>query len=484
MLNIETRKTHGFFRNTTHLNGNLQVKPYCLKMATLFVTCLLVCLFCAYTTLAVNPGIKARVTTGAVNQVNQIALNLLVSKIQGSRVDDQKGKAHHVHYELSNLMVTRFVKPQASVTFAPSKGKVISDHGHFDVKVLRISFSLTIGIGADANGKPTITTSGCSTGIGSVHLNIHGGKSKYLNLFKSTVESNIKHSLQKKLCDTINGEVNTNAKAILSKLSVSYDFLGNFTFDYRLLSKPAIQKNYVEFYNKGEVFWKQDKSEAPFQAPVMPSLNATNKMVYVVMTDYSFKTFAYQAQKHGYFTYNVSAQNVPVEDRSYFNTTCKGGKCIGTLIPQIAKRYPNQQVSLQLSMSSIPNISINGQLQVSCQGQVSMYVQNSVHLLTLNSTITLAGNFSISKQKIFATVEKTTVKSKVSNSSIGTINALTLLLIDTTVNGLMKTELKGRNNICNRHFVQGQKHIFEEHSTDFAKRQGETLLITAGKDIE
>ena len=46
----------------------------------------------------------------------------------------------------------------------------------------------------------------------------------------------------------------------------------------------------------------------------MPAFSSTQKMFYIWMSDYTFNTLAYQAQKHGMLAYNLTQKDVSLEN--------------------------------------------------------------------------------------------------------------------------------------------------------------------------
>ena len=51
----------------------------------------------------------------------------------------------------------------------------ISDSGSCDVSVSSVSLSVSVVVGADSGGHPTVKASGCSLDIGHLDITFHGG---------------------------------------------------------------------------------------------------------------------------------------------------------------------------------------------------------------------------------------------------------------------------------------------------------------------
>ena len=59
----------------------------------------------------------------------------------------------------------------SSITCSPH----ISDSGSCDVSASSVSLSVTVTLGMDSGGHPTLSAAGCSLGIGHLDITFHGG---------------------------------------------------------------------------------------------------------------------------------------------------------------------------------------------------------------------------------------------------------------------------------------------------------------------
>ncbi|KAK6177989.1 hypothetical protein SNE40_012838 [Patella caerulea] len=398
-----------------------------------------------------NPGFQARITEKALAYAASEAINALSGKVTGMKIPDQSGEASHIHYEINGMTITSFTKPSGGITPVPNQGLrwsvtgagiamkgnwhykykkgwiKISDHGSFDASANGISFSLIMNIGKDSNGRPNLTATGGSCSISSVHIKFHGGASWIYNLFSGTIEGKIKGILQEKLIQIVKEAVNVDGEKDLQKLPVAVVLAKKFLLDYSLISTPTFTSTYMETHHKGEIFWNGDKTEAPFQPEPIPENKDTSKMVYLWLSDYMANSMGYTALKHGYLKYNFSSQDLPPANRSILNTTCTGLKCIGIIIPQIGKMYPNSQLKLNMIGTKAPVLSISdGSLKVNGSGIVNIYVQKKgkadILVLTLNVTLGFTTQASLKGQLLYAKISKPLLKLEVFKSNIGNIS--------------------------------------------------------------
>ncbi|CAG2229516.1 LBP [Mytilus edulis] len=358
---------------------------------------------------AKNPGLKTRITDAGLTYASQVAIEQLSKSAKGQKIPDQSGRSGDVSYELSNVVIDSFSNPSSSITVTAdglnwkSDGLGLSITGHFHYKyhgIIPISDSgnIDVSVRVDGTGRPKIASSGCSCGIGSLDVHFHGGAAWIYNLFKGVVEDALKKQLNGQLCTIIDKAVNTDASQALAKLKVTVDIAKMFMLDYRFIGTPAFNPgHFLETYHKGEVYWTDSMTEAPFDPPSMPSISSTNKMFYISMSDYVFNSLAYEAQIHKMLQYNLTQKDLPAKERGFLNTTCVGTPCIGQVIPQIGKKYPNREVAMSMSSDFSPNMSVsNGKVNVLGGGTINMFtVQGDTFLLTLNATMTASVSLNV-----------------------------------------------------------------------------------------
>lgn len=82
-------------------------------------------------------------------------------------------------------------------------------------------------------------------------------------------------------------------------------------------------------------------------------------MVTIWASDYILNTVGYVLYKRGIFRYNLTKNELPVDERGVLNTTCTSLMCFGFLVPRAATVYPNASVELEMIASSYPTASIS-----------------------------------------------------------------------------------------------------------------------------
>ena len=430
-----------------------------MKFSTVFTIIAISVVYCK------NPGLKTRITDAGLTYADQVAIGQLSKSAVGQKIPDQSGKSGDVTYEISNIVIKSFSVPSSSIDVVAdglnwkASGLELSSSGHFhyklhkfisgsgsvDVSVSGVTFDIGISLGVDSTGRPKIGSNGCSCDIGSVHVKFHGGAAQIYNLFKGLVKKTIKKLLNKQLCSTIKNAVDVDGSKALAKLKVTVDVGKVFLLDYRFIGKPAFNpQHFLETYHKGEFYWASSISEAPFDPISMPAFNSTQKMFYIWMSDYTFNTLTYQAQKHGMLAYNLTQKDLPAKAKDFLNTTCNGIPCIGKIIPQIGQKYPNNQVQMVMSSGFAPNISVaEGKVNVLFGGTITMTTTKGDNfLLALNATMSISVTLDVKNQSIYANIGDMSIVLHVIKSDVGQISDIVLNVIaNTAIIGFVKPQL-------------------------------------------
>ncbi|KAK2156324.1 hypothetical protein LSH36_216g04027 [Paralvinella palmiformis] len=275
-----------------------------MKPLILSLVCLLV--FCTVVTLGRNPGLKVKVTQNGLNYAATVTVEQLSAKVKGQAIPDQHGSSSlavgKVEYDVTNIK--------------------IRDSGTFDVDVSGVSLTLSISMGVDTTGRPTISTRSCDCNVGRVRVKFHGGASWLYNLFTKSLEKPISNALRSKLRDSLTKIINVDAAKSLKKLKVRVPIEGLLTLDYSLVSAPVFGVKYLESLHKGEFFWTTNQTETPFRPRPVPDLSGTPKMVTIFLSDYVSNSLAYAIYTYGsqFLRYSLTQKDLPLKYRHYLNT--------------------------------------------------------------------------------------------------------------------------------------------------------------------
>ncbi|XP_071174103.1 bactericidal permeability-increasing protein-like [Mytilus edulis] len=403
-----------------------------------------------------NPGIRLQITQKWINIVNNVAADLVSKNVKTMKITTQTGSGINVNYELNNIKIGRFQLGKTSISRYSGNSlrwtaeginldidglfqykysrffEKYSDKGSFTVNFSTMSFKIIIQLGTDSKGKPTVRASQCFPSSGPIKYVFHGGKDWIIKLFAENAIQAIHLQIQKNFCGIFKVLVEKNAQSIISNVKVQIPVGNSMIVDYRLISSPSVSTNYLEVYFKGSVLWRNSQSEAPYSAPSFPYNYYTTKMAYVAVSDYVFNTMLYQAYRHNMIGMNITSTNIGYR-KSMLNTTCSDN-CIGKLIPQISKSFPNCSVELHIKSTKQPITNIGSIVSVTAEGNISVYVRemdNSLHYLFRVSAV--GGSKVIPRLNngiLYGQLARSEIQINVTDSVVGAIDEKALKFLE------------------------------------------------------
>jgi len=96
----------------------------------------------------------------------------------------------------------------------------IRDSGSFDGEVSGVSVSVSVTLGVDAAGRPTIASSGCNSQVQNIHISVHGGASWLYNLFIDKVVQPVRGELERLICEEARKAIDGDASRELATLPI------------------------------------------------------------------------------------------------------------------------------------------------------------------------------------------------------------------------------------------------------------------------
>ncbi|XP_052062862.1 lipopolysaccharide-binding protein-like isoform X2 [Mytilus californianus] len=398
--------------------------------------------------LAKNPGFRLQITQNGINIVNTVAADLLSKNVNTMKISKQTGRDINVNYELRDIKIKKFQLGKSSFTrytenslrwtaekidldidgqyqYEYSRFFVKhSDKGSFTVNFSTMSFKIIIQLGTDGSGRPTVRAYQCLHTYGPIKYVFHGGKDWIFKLFAEKAIQGIRNQFQNNLCGILKDLVEKNAQRIVSNVKVRIPLGNSMMVDYRLPSIPSVSTNYLEVHLKGTVLWRNSQNEAPYSAASFPSNYDTTKMAYIAISDYLFNTMIFQAYRHNMLVFNITSTNIGCR-KSMLNTTCSD-KCIGKLIPQIAKSFPNSSVELHMMSTKQPVTNINGIVSVTAEGNISVYVRkldnSRQYLFRVSAVGGSKVNPRLNDRMLYGQLARSEIQTNVTDSVIGAID--------------------------------------------------------------
>ncbi|KAJ7332268.1 hypothetical protein JRQ81_014448 [Phrynocephalus forsythii] len=308
----------------------------------------------------------------------QKGVAVLQQKLSGLTLSDFSGTFRvkflgNVDYRFDSLRIGTFQLPSSSIATLPGMGLKVSitnafaalmghwgvkkwfikDHGSFDLKVEGTSISVGLTLGTDRTGRLTASTSDCGAHISGVSVHISGRLSWLYNLFRGKIESGLRRTLEGKICGEVTNAVSSRLEPFLQTLPVTAKIDKIAGIDYSLVNPPVTTNNFVDLALKGEFFSMTHRSAAPFPPPALNFPVDHDRMLYFGVSTYFFNTASNVYFKAGAMTFYVTDNMIPKDFELRLNTTT-----FGHFIPQVEKLYPNLLMTLRVSPSSSPMLSI------------------------------------------------------------------------------------------------------------------------------
>ncbi|XP_019365498.1 PREDICTED: bactericidal permeability-increasing protein isoform X2 [Gavialis gangeticus] len=395
---------------------------------------------------ATNPGLVARITGPGLDYACQKGIAALEKKLAKMKLPDISGSqgtpVGDVYYELSRLNLLSFRLPSSQIIPIPNAGVQVSvsdafaqlagnwkwkkgifgDDGSFNLKVTGLRISAGLKLGSDASGKPTATTSACTTSISDVR--VHAGW--IYKLVFNIIKSRIRAVMESKVCRELRSFVSTRLQPYLHTLPVTAVIDTVASIDYSLVAPPVVMAQYLDVNLKGEIFSRAHHAPAPFSPPALAFPTERGRMVYLGVSSYFFNTAGFVYQAAGVLVFNITNDMLPKEGFFHLNTST-----FSHFIPQLKQRYPDQLMKLQLTTPLAPFLTIApGGLELALVVDVQAYAMlpsaslAPLFLLRLSSNI--SASVTMSDARIHGTLSSGRLELSLKHSDIGPFSVLGL----------------------------------------------------------
>ncbi|NXE11509.1 BPI protein, partial [Lophotis ruficrista] len=326
-----------------------------------------------------NPGFVVRVTQAGLDYAHQQGIAVLEKELAHLKLPDISGdfRIRHVgkvHYEISRLDLRSFHLPYSRISLVPNVGLQVSisnafaevdgnwrvkiyfvrDHGSFDLKVENVYIKISLRLGSDSSGKPTVSTSDCSTRISEVRVHFSGKFGWLYNLFYDAVEYRFRKILESEVCERVVKSVRSDLQPYLQTLPVTARIDAMAGIDYSLVAPPAATAKYLDVELKGEFFSLAHRSSVPFPPLALAFPSDHDRMVYFGASSYFFNTAGFAYQAAGALVFEITDSMIPKDIIEFHLNT----STFSAFIPQLEGMYPDMLMKLRLSAPSTPFLSI------------------------------------------------------------------------------------------------------------------------------
>ncbi|XP_039936307.1 bactericidal permeability-increasing protein-like [Hirundo rustica] len=395
---------------------------------------------CLALTTATNPGFVVRITQAGLDYANQQGIAILEKELAHLKLPDLSGRSGKVRYSISRLRLRDFRLPYSRITpvsnvglqvsisnaFAELNGdwrvkyRFIRGHGSFNLKVENVSFKITLRLGSDTSGKPTISTSDCSAHISKVRVRFSGKFGWLYNLFHKRVESKLRDSLGHKICDNVAKTVQNELRKQIQTLPVTARIDDKTGIDYSLVAPPRATAQSLDADLKGEFYSLGHRSTVPFSPLPLAFPSDHDRMVYFGASSYFFNTAGLAYHKAGALVFEITEAVIPKDAGFILDTSV-----FSAFIPQLEEMYPNTSMKFRLSAPTAPFLTIGPggiSFQPVVDAQAYAILPNSslapLFLLSLTGNVTAVIN--VRSGRIVGSLDVGRIRLSLKDSAVGT----------------------------------------------------------------
>lgn len=409
-------------------------------------------------------GVQLRLTEKGMFYAVDVGIKIMKEDIKGKAINE-KGKSGNFQYDIQNLRITKAdfanyeltpvvgtgMRGQISGISINAAGKLwfkykkswfptISKTVGINIKTENIHVDMTIKVGSDLSGHPTIGVESCKAGVSKIDLHFSGGMSWLFNLFSGLIEDKLKDSFGKLLCNMAIQEINTKAKSELATFPVVKKIDHYAEIDYRLTHAPKFTTDYMDAYLKGEFKSSKNPVESELKMPAFTSSSDHSKMLYFWVTDYTLNTAGNVYHKSGMLSYTVKAWDTKVP--STLKDMLNSGK-FGLLFPKLESMYPNRPMSVEIDSYKAPKVMMApNKLTLNLYANTVFRVQDKDNKIqeafTINFDIKAEASIQVLNDNITGHIsdfeyDATVVKSEVGKNIISLDSTFVKLILERTV---------------------------------------------------
>ncbi|NXS86099.1 BPI protein, partial [Erpornis zantholeuca] len=392
-----------------------------------------------------NSGFVVRITQAGLDYAHQHGIAILEKELAQLKLSDisgdsRVGRVGKVRYELSRLRLRDFHLPYSRITPISNVGLQVSisnafaeldgdwrvkflfvrDHGSFDLKVENVYIKISLRLGSDTTGKPTISTSDCSTRISKVRVLFSGKFGWLYNLFHSNIESRFQKILEDKICEIVDKSVQNELQTYVRTLPVTARIDAKTGIDYSLVAPPRATAQSLDADLKGEFYSLANRSTVPFSPLPLAFPSDHDRMVYFGASSYFFNTAGIAYREAGALVFEITEDMIPKDTGFKLETST-----FSAFIPQLEEMYPNMPMKFRLSTPTAPFLTIGpGGISlkpvVDAQAYVILPDSSLAPLFLLSLVRNVSAVINVRSDHIVGSLDVGRIRLSLKDSAVGT----------------------------------------------------------------
>jgi len=259
------------------------------------------------------------------------------------------------------------------------------------------------------------------------------------NAFSGVIEDKVKDDLKETICKKAMEAVNGDGADYLTTFPV----LGNVSkvaqIDYSLVANPTFTSKYMDVPLKGEFRSRKNPHPTGLSSPqTLPFFAETNKMVYILLSDYVLNTASLVYHEEGKLRRTIRPEDIPRSSKFQLNT-----QSFQTFLYKLYQKYPDRPVFVKVYTTKAPVFtSRHSGTNVTVTGNVEVYVTTRngapVYALTVGLKADLAGSLGVNSGNLTFHTKTFTTKVHLVRSAIGDIK-FNIGLLQWFLNGVVES---------------------------------------------
>ncbi|KAJ3694638.1 hypothetical protein LUZ60_000015 [Juncus effusus] len=273
-----------------------------------------------------------------------------------------------------------------------------SDCGNASVEVVGMEVSLTMSMKAK-NGSVQLKVSDVDCEIQELIITLSGGASWFYQGFINAFKNHIRQAVEKAIIEKVT-DGSSQLDSLLQQIPKEFSLDGISYLNLSLVQDPVYSENSVEIDINGLFNGGAKNTVLRENRGVFLSCGGESKMGLVSVDQQVFNSFLNVYYQAGYMNWYVDK----IPKQSLLNTSSWK-----ILIPELYTKYPNEEMMLNISISSSPVVTITGEKISS-----TLYADVLVDVLDQNQIVSVAlvqvevivsGNLSMSGNNITGKME-------------------------------------------------------------------------------
>ncbi|NXH56915.1 BPI protein, partial [Rhabdornis inornatus] len=371
---------------------------------------------------------------------NQQGMAILEKELAQLKLPDISGKSGKVRYELSRLRIPNFRLPYSKITPVSNVGLQVSISNAFaeldgdwrgEVFFLcrhQTPVILFVSLNPGANPTAKLVWEGRSQALASLGSPFPGHilLQWLYNLFHKAIESRLRKSLERKVCDNVAKSVHNDLQTYLQTLPVTAKIDGKTGIDYSLVASPRATAQSLDVDLKGEFYSLAHRSTVPFPPLPLAFPSDHDRMVYFGASSYFFNTAGIAYHEAGALVFEITEDMIPKDAVFRLDTSL-----FSAFIPQLEEIYPNMPMKFRLSAPTAPFLTIGPggisfQPVVDAQAYVILPDSSLAPVFLLSLVRNVSAVINVRSGRIVGSLDVGRIRLSLKDSAVGTFQVQSL----------------------------------------------------------